>query len=572
MRLSWSGSRCGAVWLASLMLWMGLSPCHAAEEELAEADRSADLDAMRFDEASMIDDAEAPEAGHSADHDPDEPIRVSMDFKDAELKNVLKVFSQQTGVNVIATDEISEKPMTLYLEEVAPMDALDRILQSADLTFERPAGSDIYLIKAQPESEQDAGNPFITRVYRLKFARVSTSRLAVATEAFGAITPFESARSSTLSIGSGDSSEGSGGGATFAGGGGAGGGQRRDVGVDKVLEEVLTERGNVVVDERTNSVIVSDVEDNFPRIESVLKALDVRTAQILIESEVLETGLSKLKDLGIEWGTGSEGNMATLTPGSRSTRFPFAALGEGIAPTLSDGRFSTTTLSAASAVGTLQALERDTNTKILARPKILTLDNESALIRLTTLQAVGFETTTGQQTETTSVTPERATTGVILVVTPQVNEDGYITMLVEPSVTKVSEAQVTPPSGTGTVVDPKTRSARALVRIRTGDTLVLGGLIDRDNQYTVRRVPLLASIPVFGEAFKNRETTNSATELVIFITPRIVSEPHDVPAAQVAKAAPVVMPGEMREQTGSDPRHEEIERSLAVMERRALNQ
>jgi len=490
-----------------------------------------------------------------------EPLRISMDFKDANLKDVLKTFSQQTGVNVIASENIGEKAITLYLEDVTVMDALDQILQAAGLTYERSPGSQIYIVKPKPELPGGTQVETITRVYRLKFARVSTSRLARAAEALGAQTPFEAAKT-TAALSSQGGSTGSGSsGSTSGSSGASGSSQGKEIGIDKVVEKLLTDVGKVVVDERTNSLIVTDVASNFPRIESVLSTLDVRTAQVLIESEVLETTLGKVKSLGIEWGSGSEGNQVTFTPGSRTTRFPFGFFGTGIAPSLPTP-FSLSTLSAASAVGTLQALQRDSDTKILARPKVLTLDNESAMIRLTTNQAVGFTTTTGQQTNTTSVTPERVTTGVILVVTPQVNQDGYITMLVEPSVTKVATASVTPPSTAGTIVDPKTRSARSMVRVRNGDTLVLGGLIDRSEDQTERKVPFLGDLPIVGRIFRDLEVNNAASELIVFITPRVLEEPGEGQLAAVGLLSP---PGE-REQEPVAGRGEAIEQRLDILE------
>ena len=155
----------------------------------------------------------------------------------------------------------------------------------------------------------------------------------------------------------------------------------------------------------------------------------------------------------------------------------------------------------------LQALEVDSDTKILARPKVLTLDNESAVIRLTSQQAVAIQSVSTTETGTLlAQTPERLTTGVILVVTPQVNEGGYITMLVEPSVTKTVTSEVST-----TIVDPKTRSARSMVRMRHGQTLVLGGLIDRDQKESLQQVPVLSGIPFLGAAFRNKETKNTAT-------------------------------------------------------------
>ena len=495
---------------------------------------------------------------------------VSMDFKDASLKDVLKIFSQQTGLNVIASEDAKDQTLTLYLEHVSALDALDQILASAGLIYERAPGSQIYIVKRAPVPEK----PKITtetRVYRLKFARVSTSRLAKAAEAFGAITPFESRQlASTMTSGAG----GTGGGGSSGGvGAGGGRGEEEDVGIDQVIEKLLTDEGTVVVDERTNSLVVTDIPESFPRIESALNALDVKTAQILIEAEVLETTLTKLKDLGVEWGADSEGSLFTMTPAQRSTRFPFLRQSEQgqkqdiIGPESSSlpsftrsGQISLGTLDFSQFSAVLQALERDTDTKILARPKVLTLDNESAVIRLSSLQAIATQTITaggGTGITTQTSAPERVTTGVILTVTPQVNADQYITMLIEPSVTKVVNSAIG-----SSIKDPKTRSARAMVRVRQGETLVLGGLIDRSESERVQKVPILGDVPLLGKAFRNQEVDNTASELIVFVTPRIMVESSV--ATRVAAAGPLAFGS--REQADLSSRQEEMEDVLNRLE------
>lgn len=486
--------------------------------------------------------------------------RVSMDFQDASLKDVLKIFSQQTGINVIAGEEVAQRTITLYLEDVAPLDALDQILSAAGLIYERAPQSQIYIVKPKPapEAPQTLMATMETRVYRLKFARVSTSQLAKVAAAFGSVTPFEAKQLSPAGSSSGTTS-----GTTGTSGTGttdtSSTTTKKDIGIDQVVKELLTEEGKVVVDERTNSLVVTDRPENFPRIESVLKTLDIQTAQILIEAELLETTLSKLKDVGISWGTGSSGTLATLTGATRSTRFPFSTLfGEksGSATSVTLGTINTGQVNAV-----LDALERDADTKILARPKVLTLDNESAVIKLSSLQAVATQTTTlAANAPITSTTPERMTTGVILVVTPQVNTDGFITMMVEPSVTKVVSSQIDTK-----IKDPKTRSARALVRIRQGETLVLGGLIDRSEAETVQEVPILSRIPIVGEAFKHKELDRSASELIVFVTPRILPEASGTQMAPVGQA-----PFPSREQEGPSPRHDVIEQTLNRLERPSL--
>ena len=505
----------------------------------------------------------------AADSEPSAQL-VSMDFKDASLKDVLKICSQQTGLNVIASEGTKDQSITLYLEHVSALDALDQILASAGLIYERAPGSQIYIVKRAPVPEK----PKITtetRVYRLKFARVSTSRLAKAAEAFGAITPFESRQlASTMTSGAG----GTGGGGSSGGvGAGGGRGEEEDVGIDQVIEKLLTDEGTVVVDERTNSLVVTDIPESFPRIESALNALDVKTAQILIEAEVLETTLTKLKDLGVEWGADSEGSLFTMTPAQRSTRFPFLRQSEQgqkqdiIGPESSSlpsftrsGQISLGTLDFSQFSAVLQALERDTDTKILARPKVLTLDNESAVIRLSSLQAIATQTITaggGTGITTQTSAPERVTTGVILTVTPQVNADQYITMLIEPSVTKVVNSAIG-----SSIKDPKTRSARAMVRVRQGETLVLGGLIDRSESAVVQKVPILGDVPLLGKAFRNQEVDNTASELIVFVTPRIMVESSV--ATRVAAASPPAFGS--REQADLSSRQEEMEDVLNRLE------
>ena len=468
------------------------------------------------------------------------PMRLSMEFQDASLRDVLKSFSQQTGINVIASDAISEQTITLYLEDVTVMDALDRILDAGNLTYERTPGSDIYIVKAKPFEDTRT----VTRAYKLKYARVSKSVLAKAAESFGASTPFEGASLLAPSSGSSGGSGGGGGGGGSGGSGGGQGGGGGDVGIDTVIQTLLTTQGSITVDKRTNTLLVTDLPENFPRIEAALAALDVRTPQILVEAEVVETTMTKLKDLGVEWGSGTSGTLLTVIPLGRTTRFPWTKqfLGKfnnvnfpDAVPLTTDG-VSTGQIQTNNAQMVLQALESDGETKILARPRILTLDNESALIRLTSDQVVGFNSTLSDTGATISAEPIRSTTGVILVVTPQINSNGDITMLVEPSVTKVVASVITPPDGLGDVVDPKTRSSRSLVRVRSGDTLVVGGLIDRSDVETERRVPILSGIPVLGEAFKDRETNKASSELIVFITPRIMDEYAVTPEGQASMA------------------------------------
>ncbi len=519
---------------------------------------------------AAVADETTPQAAESGPEEtPLQPLRISMDFQDAKLKDVLKTFSQQTGINVITSGSVGDKPVTLYLEGVEVLDALDQILKAGDLTYERPVGSDIYLVKSK-EKEVAAGGvavKTITRVYKLKYARVSESNLAKAATSFGASTPFEASLESSSS-----GSQSGGSRPTVASGGGA---AAVGMGIDSVVKRLLTPAGGLVVDSRTNSLIITDIPGNFQRLEAALAALDVRTPQILVDAEIVETTLSKLKDLGVEWGNGTEGDIFSVRPATRTTYFPFSALaqllpgnsgltsggfaGSGIlakaVPTA--GSFQFGSLGSTSALAVLQALETDTDSKILARPKVLTLDNESAVIRLTSNETIGFQSSAQATTGLNTSTPERSLTGIVLVVTPQVNDRQDITMIIEPSVTKTVASTITPPTGQSATRDPKTRSSRTLVRIHNGDTLVVGGLIDRSDEDALRRVPILSSIPVLGEAFKDKHVTHTASELVVFVTPRILDEPSGAQVASVPPPAFGLPAGQAAGGTPSGAAHEQ---------------
>ena len=554
--------------LASLAMAAGLAYAHveeSSETPLQQPQEAAGRSDTKPAASPSSQPTSAPSHGLTVEESEEGPLRISMDFKDANLKNVLKTFSQQTGINVIAGSEVADKTLTLYLDDVTVMDAMDQILEAADLVYARPVGSQIYVVKPKPKAGE-LPPATVTRVYRLKFARGSSSRLAKAVAALIAKTPMEA---SLGTAGASGTSSGTGSTGTATGGAAAGGTAETGAGIDQVITDLLTKDGSVVVDARTNSLIITDVPDNFPRIEAVLKTLDVRTAQILIEAEVIETTLAKAKDLGVKWGSGSPVTLFKLTPAMHSTRFPFGDwFGRRFSQrSLTDVDTALTatqlgTIDASKAILILQALEKDTDTKILARPKILTLDNESAVIKLSTMEAVGFESkTTGDAAGTSTSSPQRMQTGTVLVVTPQVNEQGYITMLVEPSVTKTSTSSIKPPSSAGdSVKDPKTRSARSLVRVRHGETLVMGGLIDRNEEEIVSRVPILADIPVLGAAFTHKNMSRSASELLVFITPHIIEEPVE---AKVASQTPMGL----REQEPSGGRQDEIERQLNALER-----
>ncbi len=429
---------------------------------------------------------------------------ISLDFQDASLKDVLKIFSQQSGLNFVASDVVRDKKITLYLDKVSVQDALYNIVEANQLSYKQAEGSNIFIVS---EKQNEAAIPTITKVYALKYARLSSSTLENS----------NSALSGTTTGLSGSLSATSGKGATGGGGGGSGGGSGSK-GINKIVEKLLSSRGSLAVDERTNSLIITDIPAQFERIEATISKLDVPTPQVVIEAEILEVNQETVDKLGIEFG-GTNGTIFNASGAGTTEPFPFASRARAVGATASTVTLGTLSFNSLTAV--MQALATDTDTKILARPRIITLNNESAVINITAQTAVASltETTTaGGSAVTTTATPERLTTGVILTITPQINDDGYITMLVAPEVTVPIASEFFPDK----FVDPQTRSARSIVRIKDNDTIVIGGLLKKDDSKVLRKVPILGDIPVLGLLFRKMSDSVKNKELVVFITPHII--------------------------------------------------
>jgi len=414
---------------------------------------------------------------------------ISMDFQDADLKDILKVFSQQADLNFIASENIKDRKITLYLDKVSVQDALTTIMTANNLTYEQEPESKIFVVKewGRPEVET------ITMIFPLQYARVKGYELAVAGEEKGS----------------------------------SGGG----LGINEVIEKLLTEHGQVVEDARTNSLIVTDLPSQFPKIEKAIKELDIKLPQVMIEAEVIETSLQTIDKLGISWGSSTEGNLFSVTGASRTDSFPFTKFTSSDAVTYTTGSISATNLTA-----TLAMLKKDTDSRILARPKILTLNNQTAEINITADTAVSsgavkIAAEGGVSTSSTSV--ERYETGVSLKVTPQINKAGEITMSIEPSVTNVKSSVLT-----GDYYDPQTRSAKTTVTVNDGATVIIGGLINVEETNISRKMPFFGDIPFLGNIFRKKDDTSTDKELIIFITPHLLDEGTKTGALALEKQMP----------------------------------
>ena len=296
----------------------------------------------------------------------------------------------------------------------------------------------------------------------------------------------------------------------------------------------MTKTGQIALEPRNNSLIVTDIPEVFPQVEQIIAELDKKVPQVMIEAQIVEINSNRARDLGLEWG-GTNGELVSFSGPKRFTTFPITMpqeVGKSVffnpIPTDNEGPWDTKIepgafdLTALKVV--LRALVNRSEARFLGKPKILTLNNKSALIEISANQAVGRKTslTSAGSTGSSESTAERMDTGLTLKVTPQVNKEGFITLLIQPSFIDVRESNISTPGNK--TFDTVKRAANTLVRVKNGQTLVLGGLLQSTETKVVRKVPFLGYIPLLGWLFTTTSMRRQNSDLVIFITPTIVSD------------------------------------------------
>ncbi len=448
---------------------------------------------------------------------PGDKITISMDFKDASLKDILKLFSMQSGLNFIASQNVEDRKVTLYMDKVPLEYAMDKLFKANNLTYELDRNARIFLVKdlGKPQAE------VVTRVFYLKYASVSTSSLLseLGTQLGGTGSSSSSSSESEESSGT-TTTEGR-------------WKTAEESGITSVVKRLLSKDGIVIEDYRTNSLIVMDSPTKMDVIATTIAAIDVAAPQVMLEVEMLDVSKNLVDKLGFKYGqTPLTLNLAGAT---RFTKFPFGGLipgGSQVSKAASDvpGHFEAGSVSVNSSGYQiiLDFLKTQTDTKYLARPRILTLNNETAEIKIATQETIGVQTqvvTGGSTSETT--TPERMETGVRLRVTPQINmETGEVTMFVVPTVKDTSTSTFLVSGSTSTYFkDPEERTTKSVIRVKDGETVILGGLIRNEATEIITKVPLLGDVPILGSLFrhKNRDK-GKERELLVFITPRIIKE------------------------------------------------
>lgn len=440
---------------------------------------------------------------------------ISMDFKDAGLKDILKAFSMQSGLNFIASEAVQDRKVTLYLDKVPLKQAMDRLFKANNLSFEMDKEVNIFIVKDWGKLEVET----ITKVFYLKHATVSTSSLKEAMSTNSDATTTAGTEGGTTT------------------GEDEGKWKKEDEsGITVAIKKLLSSSGSVIEDFRTNSLIITDTPNRMNVIVQVIAALDVAIPQVMLEVEMLDVSKNVVDAIGIKFS--QTPFVVTLSGNTMPVGFPFKDWGKAFPGSAGLGTWGINATNTYSAQ--LDFLRTQTDTKYLARPRVLTLNNETAEIRITTSEAIGIQTTTEATSGTTSASAERYETGVSLRITPQIDlERGEITMFVHPQVSDATASSTLISGGaTYSFRDPETRSTKTTVKVKDGETIIIGGLIRNQKTEVITKLPILGDLPIMGALFRHKKVEpGKDRELLVFITPHIIKEAQTgIKLAQTKKA------------------------------------
>jgi len=311
----------------------------------------------------------------------------------------------------------------------------------------------------------------------------------------------------------------------------------------------------VTHDAATNSLVMTAGRDDYARLRRVINQLDIPRKQVFVETVIMEVSDSVRDDEGVSWHGGLPGDTSSVAGapsiigarGSQSVNLGASLLDGSLLSGLALGIFGSAIDLAIPGVDgglsipafglVIRALQEDTSTNVLSAPNLLTLDNKEASIEIgetVPFPTGGFLGGLGGATGATgglggfpSVSFTREDVGIILRITPQVNDSGYVTMDVYQEISEVKEGSTADTLASGGPTTTK-RSAETTVSVRSNQTIVIGGLMQEVDSENESKVPILGDIPLIGFLFRNKAKTKRKTNLLIFLTPHVIYGPEDL--------------------------------------------
>ncbi len=478
---------------------------------------------------------------------------ISMDLQDASLKDVLKIFSIQAGLNFIAAETVQDRRITLYFDKVPIKEAMEKLFKANNLSYDYDEASNIFIVEYWGDLEIAT----ITKVYRFKYRSVSNSRLEKEKNSLLGISGITGSLSSTTA---------------------SAGAQGGETDIVNAVKQVLSKDGKITEDGKTNSIVVTDIPSRFSIIEEIIANLDIPQPQVMLEVEMLDVNKSIVDHLGFNVGTMSAPNPLTLIfPKGAFThnRFFIGDLAKKKANLETSGIAGSVVLGSNYAA-LLDFLSQQSDTKYLARPRILTLNNETAEIGVTKDEVVTrkkiWVTDVGgtghwedeyERATSLSLTPEGI--GIFLRVTPLINEEtNEITMVINPKTSSAAQSESVDMSQ-ALARDPEVRTTKSIVKVKDGETVILGGLIHKEKKVTVKKVPIFGDIPFVGALFRHKDVDKDyERELLVFITPHIIKD-KNTKLAQNSKAG---LPYSEEYPSSKSERREKIDNFLNIFERK----
>jgi type IV pilus assembly protein PilQ len=422
--------------------------------------------------------------------------KLSLNFQNVEVRAVLNVLADFTDLNIITSDSVGGS-ITLRLKDVPWDQAMEIILQTRGLDSRRNGN----VIWIAPRDEL-------------------ATREKLALEAAQQINDLEQTRTEAFQMN-----------------------YQKAADVAKLLSDktqpILSKRGSAVVDARTNTLFVQDTPSRLEEVRKLLAKIDVPVRQVMIEARIVEASDTFSKNLGVRMGyfergisgrspgagihgpnigaelvnTGQAMGVVAGTPvingPGLNSNFPAAGLNSFNAGVMSFILFNSALTRFLNLE--LSALEADGKGKIISSPRVLTADQVEALIEQGTEIPYQQATSSGA----TSVAFRKA--NLALKVKPQITPDGNIIMTLD--VNKDAPGATTPAG-----VQISTKHVKTEVLVENGGTVVIGGIFEQTERTDITQVPFFGDLPLFGNLFRNNSTTSQKTELLVFVTPRIVNE------------------------------------------------
>jgi len=485
--------------------------------------------------------------------------KISLDLKNVDIVELLRIVSLKTGRTIVPSKGIAGR-ITLYLSNVVFDDVLDIILLTQDLALYKK--DNVYYVMTSAEYRKMYGIDYVDR-RKVKTVKLSYSKPSVIFNALGQLKSdvgkivVDESSGTIILI---DIPE-------------------KLVLLEKTIEEldqplgttvynlnyakladaktqltaaVTQGTGEVIVDERNGKAIISDLPKKMEKISMLVRELDEKSRQVFVEADVIELTLSNELQRGVDWQ--EVFNLATKSGLTFSGYFPVTLTNyQTIA--------LNTTTSANHAV--VQFLNSYGKTNIISQPRITILNNEEANLMVGTRDA--YITQTQSQASSTTVTSESVEfvdVGVKLKIVPRIGTDGYITMKLKPEVSSVSSTITTKLGSRIPIV--ATSQAETSIKVKDGTTIILAGMTKSAEVDTVTGWPKLAKIPLIGILFGNRDKSLTKTQVIIFLTPHIVSGEYDLKGDKMTKIiAKEYLPDNLQNKVTKDKALDEMDLSLS---------